>query len=175
MVGTEDAFSRGWVQKELNAAQIEEAESKEFRVIPIVIGDAQPGPELKGLSWIHVARAELSFELMLKLLHAMHPSGGTPQPRESRDVYISASWHPDDGISAKTVCKKLAGENFRLIGDSKSQQGFGSKSCCPVEHHSPFTFAYISQKIIDPQGNRGHKLPKRTALYNGEEHSFGND
>ena len=124
VVGSEDALKSGWVEKELNVAQDEQTRSKEFRFVPIIVGDADPGSMLRGVSLIRASRPELDFNLAIEILRALHPPGGQPNPRRSRDVYVSASWHSDDNTSAVAVCKKLASEGFRMVGDSKDQDGF---------------------------------------------------
>jgi TIR domain len=126
VVGSEAALRSGWVRKEINVAQDEQARHSGFRLAPIIIGESLPDSELRGVSWIKAPAPELTFQLAIDILRALHPSSSVPNPRNSRDVYISASWHADDNASALAVCRQLASEGFRLIGDSKTQEGFST-------------------------------------------------
>jgi hypothetical protein len=126
VVGSETAFKSGWVRKEVNVAQDEQTRYSDFRLVPIIIGEASPDSELRGVSWIKAPGPELTFQLAIDVLRALHPSGSVPNPRNSRDVYISASWHAEDKASALAVCRQLTSEGFRLIGDSRTQQGFST-------------------------------------------------
>jgi len=78
------------------------------------------------VSCLKAPAPELTFKLAIDILRAMSPAPGVPNPRNSRDVYISASWHEDDRESAVTVCRQLGSEGFRLVGDSKTQEGFST-------------------------------------------------
>lgn len=124
VVGSEAALRSGWVRKEVNVAQDEQARNSEFRLVPIILGESSPDSELRGVSWIKAPTAELTFQLAIDILRAIHPTSSVPNPRNSRDVYISASWRENDCNSALTVCRLLASEGFRLVGDSKTQEGF---------------------------------------------------
>jgi hypothetical protein len=126
VVGSEAALTSSWVRKEINVAQDEQSRHSEFRLVPIIIGDVQPDAALRGVSWIILPKAELNFQLAIDILRALHPTAAVPNPRNSRDVYMSASWHQDDNTSAVAACQAVASEGFRLIGDSKTQKGYGN-------------------------------------------------
>ena len=124
VVGSEAAFRSGWVRKEINVGQDEQATFPEFRIVPIVIANSIPEPELRGISWLKIPEAKLTLDLAIQTLRALYPPTSVPNPRNCRDVYISASWQANDSSSAIAVCRQLAAEGFRLVGDSKTQQGF---------------------------------------------------
>jgi hypothetical protein len=126
VVGSETALKSGWVRKEVNVAQDEQARNSDFRLVPIIIGESSPDSELRGVSWIKAPAPELTFHLAIDILRALHPSSNVPNPRNSRDLYISASWHAEDKTSVLGVCRRLASEGFRLIGDSRTQEGFSA-------------------------------------------------
>ncbi|MGA2405869.1 MAG: toll/interleukin-1 receptor domain-containing protein [Bacteroidales bacterium] len=125
IVVTSDAFAHGWVKAEYNAAMDERANFDGFRVIALRIGNFGEQDLMKGVTWIDVPEARLDRNTALALMRAFYPGEKCPNPATSRDVFISCSWHPDDSVSARTVCKELVGEGFRLIGDARDQKGFG--------------------------------------------------
>lgn len=125
LVASDDSLDRGWVQTEYNAAMDERARYRGFRVVALRMGNANVEDLMKGISWIDVPGSAFDADTALALIRALYPSENRPNPATSRDVYISASWQSGDNVSANAVCKYLAKQGFRLIGDSRDQKGFG--------------------------------------------------
>lgn len=124
VVASKDAIQSGWVQKEINVAIDENAKSSDFKFVPLLLDGADPGSLLRGVSWIKVPKPKLTAELAINILRGLHDTGEILGPLSSRDVYVSASWRPNDSASARSICKRLAKEKFRMVGDSKTQKGF---------------------------------------------------
>lgn len=125
VVASEESIERGWVKSEYNAAMNERANDEGFRVITLKLGAANTDSLMKGLTWIDLPEARLDADAATEILRALYPGERLPQPATARDVYVSCSWRPDDGESARAVCRSLAAQGFRLIGDARDQQGFG--------------------------------------------------
>lgn len=124
LLASADAIQRGWVKAEYNLALDESTQSTDFRVIPLRIANADVGELVRGLSWIDVPGTELTADVAAPILRAFYPGDRRPDPRLSRDVYVSASWQAGDNTSAQAVCRALVTAGFRLIGDAKDQKGF---------------------------------------------------
>lgn len=128
LVASDESLARGWVLNEYNAAMDQRANFPGFRLVALRMGGAQVDELMKGISWIDVADGEFTAEIALAILRALHPNENQPNPANSRDVYVSASWQAQDNASAVTVCRHLSRQGLRLIGDSPDQQGFGGGS-----------------------------------------------
>jgi hypothetical protein len=124
VVASPEAIDRGWVKKELDTARIEEAESADFRIVPLRVCGADVSSLIKGPSWIEVPEPTLNVEVAARILSSFYPDDNRPGPRNSRDVYLSASWRSSDYNSALAVSRLLVKAGFRIIGDSKDQKGF---------------------------------------------------
>ena len=125
VVATKDSIEQGWVKREVNIAIDENARDEAFRVIPIRIADAPVGDLIRGTSWISVPAPELTAEAAFAILRSFYSSESRPSPSGSRDLYVSASWRGADDASANLVSRYLVEQGFRLIGDSRDQDGFG--------------------------------------------------
>lgn len=125
LVASETSLSRGWVKLEYNSAMDERANHDGFRVVALRLPEANVKELLKGTTWIDLSGPHLDANSALEIIQALYPGEKRPDPTKARDVYISCSWQPDDSASARTVCRELVGEGFRLIGDAKDQEGFG--------------------------------------------------
>lgn len=124
LIGSSEAIGKGWVKQELSIAQVEQADSEDFRIVPLRIAGADVASLLKGQSWIDVPETKLTPGLAAQTLNAFYPGDHRPDPRTSRDVYLSASWRSEDNASALTVSRLLDKSGVRLVGDSKDQKGF---------------------------------------------------
>jgi len=124
ILASEQSLSRGWVKAEYNSAMDERANNPDFRIVALRLPKADVKELMKGTSWIDVPEPRLDFRTALAILRAFYPGERLPNPAKARDIFISRSWHRDDGTSARTVCRALAEQGFRLIGDAKDQQGF---------------------------------------------------
>ena len=124
LVGTPDAVKQGWVKREVNIAQVEQADSEDFRIIPLRLANADIVSLIEGESWINLPTAQLDGSAAASIIRAFYPGGDKPDPRTSRDVYVSGSWQATDNASALAVFRLLCQAGFRLIGDAKDQKGF---------------------------------------------------
>jgi hypothetical protein len=124
LIGSTNAISRGWVKEELEIARVELADSADFRIIPLRLANADVAGLIKGHSWIDIPNSQLDDNGAAHILRAFYPGNNRPDPRTSRDVYVSGSWQSADNVSAFAVFKSLCRAGFRLIGDAKDQKGF---------------------------------------------------
>src|SRR5271165_4301333 len=124
LLASAGAIRSGWVKREYNIALDESARSPDFRVIPLRIANANADELIRGLSWIAVPTTELTPDVAAAILRAFYPGDRRPDPRLSRDVYVSASWQSGDNISAQAACRALMTAGFRLIGDAKDHTVF---------------------------------------------------
>jgi hypothetical protein len=157
LVASPDAIGRGWVKRELNVAEVERGDSSDFRIVALRLGGADVASVVKGLSWIDVPDAQLTPGVAAQILRAFYPAEHRPDPRRSRDVYVSSSWGASDNASAVAVGRALAGGGFRLIGDAKDQKGFGAdrirsiiESCGAFVGVIPFRGGVESASAKDP-------------------------
>jgi TIR domain len=127
LIASPEAIVRGWVQAEIEIARVEQGDSKDFRIIPVRLGNADVAGLIKGVSWIDVKDSKkLGPDVAAALLRAFYPGEHRPDPRTSRDVYVSGSWQASDNASALAVCRALEKQGLRMIGDAKDQKGFKS-------------------------------------------------
>jgi hypothetical protein len=124
LIGSADAINRGWVKEEVEIARVELADSADFRIIPLRLNNADVAGLIKGHSWIDLPKAQLDADVAAQILRAFYSGDNRPDPRTSRDVYVSGSWQSGDNVSAQAVFKSLCRAGFRLIGDAKDQKGF---------------------------------------------------
>ena len=124
LIGSADAIGRGWVKQELEIARDELAGSKDFRIVPLRLANADVASLIRGYSWIDVQTLQLDSDVATRILRAFYPGDNQPDPRSSRDVYVSGSWQSGDNTSAQAVFRMLCNSGFRLIGDAKDQKGF---------------------------------------------------
>lgn len=125
LVASGESLARGWVKAEYNSAMDERANQDAFRVVALRLPDANVKELLKGTTWIDLPGASLAPDSALAIIGAFYPGEKRPNPATARDVFISCSWQPDDSESARTVCRALVEQGFRLIGDARDQKGFG--------------------------------------------------
>lgn len=126
LVGSEEGLSRNWVKTEYNAAFDESQKVDGFRVIILCIGNANTEDLMNGVSWINMQETVLDIDTAFAILRGFYPGEKLPNPANSRDIYVSYSWHSEDNMSAMAVCKNLAAKGFRLVGDAKDQEGYDS-------------------------------------------------
>jgi len=126
LVASNESLDRGWVKAEYNSAMDERANYEDFRVVALRLGNANVKDLMKGITWIDIPEGRLDANSALAIIRAFYPGEKLPNPSTARDVYISCSWHTADNSSARAVCTSLVEQGFRLIGDSKDQDGFGA-------------------------------------------------
>jgi hypothetical protein len=125
LVASDESLARGWVKAEYNSAMDERANHDGFRVVALRFPNANVKELLKGTSWIDLPGPCLDPDSALAIIRTFYPGERRPNPATARDVFISCSWQPDDSESARAVCRDLAEQGFRLIGDARDQKGFG--------------------------------------------------
>jgi TIR domain len=123
LVASPEAITRGWVKAELDIARVEQADSPDYRIVPLQLAKADVASLIKGQSWIEVPTPTLNGSVAASIIRAFYPGDNRPDPRTSRDVYVSGSWQSDNA-SALGVFRSLCESGFRLIGDAKDQKGF---------------------------------------------------
>lgn len=126
LLASEEALTRGWVKAEYNSAMDERANNAAFRIVALRLPKTDVKELMKGTTWIDVPEPRLDAGTALAVVRALYPGEKLPNPRTARDVFISASWHPSDNASASTVCRVLSEQGFRLVGDARDQEGFGT-------------------------------------------------
>lgn len=126
LVASSESLEHGWVKNEYNSAMDERANHADFRVVAMRIGNANVKDLLKGTTWIDIPEPRLDADSALAIIRAFYPGEKLPNPATARDAYISCSWHTSDSTSARAVCTYLIEQGFRLIGDAKDQEGFGT-------------------------------------------------
>lgn len=124
LVASNESLERGWVKAEYNCAMDERANQDGFRVIALRLGNANVKDLMKGITWIDIPDTCLNANTAQSIIRAFYPGEKLPNPSGSRDIYISCSWHSTDSMSARAVCASLVNQGFRLVGDSKDQEGF---------------------------------------------------
>lgn len=125
LIASEEALASGWVKAEYNCAMDERANREGFRVVALRVAKANPKDLMRGTTWIDLEAPQLDAAAALAILRAFYPGEKLPNPSSARDVYVSCSWQAADNQSARAVCRALAEQGFRLIGDAKDQEGFG--------------------------------------------------
>lgn len=124
VVGSPEAIDSNWVRHELDIAQVERNDSRDFTVIPVRVGDAPIDRAVKGLSWIPITPGDLGGAAVVEILKSFYPGESLKDPATSRDVYVSGSWDDDEEKSGRAVCSALDASGFRLVGDAKDQPTF---------------------------------------------------
>jgi TIR domain len=124
LVGSPEALGSGWVTQEYDIAVVEHNTSRDFRIVPLRLANVDVESLPKELSWIDVPAPTLDGSVAAQILRAFYPGDNRPDPKTSKDVYVSGSWQPADNTSALAVFQLLCKSGFRLIGDAKDQKGF---------------------------------------------------
>jgi len=150
LVASPEAVSRGWVQHEVNVALDEHAQSSDFRVIALRMADANVAELVRGISWIDLNGSAFTGETGAAIIRAFHPGDRRPDVRNSRDLYVSATWHRDEGASARAVCRHLDRCGFRLIGDATDQRGFRGDRIESIAHSCGGLVAVIPFRGDEP-------------------------
>ena len=158
LIASEEALASGWVKAEYNCAMDERANQEGFRVVAVRVAKANPKDLMRGTTWIDISEPQLDEHAALAILRAFYPGERLPNPGSARDVYVSCSWQAADNTSARAVCRALADQGFRLIGDAKDQLGFGGgnrveriiASCGAFVGIVPFRGAAEARADADP-------------------------
>jgi TIR domain len=170
IVVTDIAMQKGWVKAEYNSAMDEKANNPDFRVIALRVDNANVDELMRGITWIDIQSKELSAESATLIIKAFYPGEKRPNPKTSKDIYVSCSWRNSDNTSAITVMKKLMSLGIRLIGDSEDQETFGEGN--RIERIISSCGAFIS--IIPFRDENIAKRGERPYKYFLEEIDFAN-
>lgn len=128
LIASEEAMNKGWVKAEYNAAMDQKANHEDFRVVALRLDDANVDDLMKGLTWIDISSNSFDTSNAVSVIKAFYPGEKRPNPKNSRDAYVSCSWRTNDNTSAMAVKRKLIQSGFRLIGDSEDQSAYGTGS-----------------------------------------------
>ena len=124
------SIASGWVEDEWNIASNERnlpVNNGEFRIVPIRIEECDVPPFLKATTYIDFTTTTDELAAYAKLLSVFYGNDSESQP-DKIDIYVSRSWRSgNEQLLPDYVCKKLAGANFRLIGDSPDWPNFEDK------------------------------------------------
>jgi hypothetical protein len=125
MLVLSDASVRsGWVQEEYSAAMAQRAAHRDFRIVPIRLGDVGVPGFLQTTKWVDVSDGGLAISQADDLLASLYGEDTVIEPGTARDLYVSRTWRDAEAGIADFVCRAVADLGFRLIGDSKDQDGF---------------------------------------------------
>lgn len=122
---SKSSLQSGWVQEEYNAAILQRAAFRDYRIIPIRLDDSPVPHFLQTTKWIDLTDGVINTRTADELLSALYAEHRYLEPASVRDVYISRTWRDGDALLADHVCSHLDKQGFRLIGDSRDQAGFG--------------------------------------------------
>jgi hypothetical protein len=163
LVVTENSIKKGWVLSEYNAAMDEKNNNPDFRVVALRIKNANVDSLIKGMTWIDIASDTLSPENAIAIINSFYPGDKRPNPKNSKDVYVSCSWRQNDNKSANAIIKKMIDSGFRLIGDSEDQDAFGTGN--RVERIISSCGAFVSiLPFRDVEEARRHENPYKYLL-----------
>lgn len=124
IIATPNSVNKGWVKNEYNSAMDEKSNHPDYRVVILRFENAPTDNIMKGMTWINVEKGKLSPENAIAIIKSFYPGEKRPNPKNSKDVYVSCSWRTNDSKSAYSVMKELDKVGFRLIGDSEDQDSF---------------------------------------------------
>lgn len=117
-----------WIKKQYQAAIEQKAKHKEFRTLAIRIDESELLPDFADMGDpIDFRDRQLDLDIAYRVLFSLYYKYvGTGF--EKQDIYISRTWREDtEAELADYVCRVLISKGFRLIGDSKDQEGFYGK------------------------------------------------
>ncbi len=126
LVATDVAMQKGWVKAEYNSAMDEKANNPDFRVIALRIDGANVDDLMRGITWIDIQSKNISEDNAASIIKSFYPGECRPNPKNSKDIYVSCSWRNSDNMSALGVMKELMNLGVRLIGDSEDHDHFGT-------------------------------------------------
>lgn len=120
LLATPNSLRSKWVAQEYEAARQESGEYNGFKVIALVtpnVADDDIPDSLKSVTRIQLGGDALDGRTAAKLLSSLRPE---PRAKQSEDdVFVTRTWHEEEPASgyADLVCRKVASQGFRLIGD----------------------------------------------------------
>jgi len=160
LVATDVAMQKGWVKAEYNSAMDEKANNPDFRVVALRVDGANVDEFMRGITWIDIQSKTLSAENATSIIKSFYPGENRPNPKNSKDIYVSCSWRDSDNINALAIMRELVNLGARLIGDSEDQDHFGEGN--RIERIISSCGAFISiipfrEEIIAKRGQKPYK------------------
>jgi len=128
LIVTENSLKKGWVISEYNAAMDEKNNNPDFRVVALRVKNASVDNLMKGITWIDISSDMLSAENAVAIIKSFYPGDKRPNPKNSKDVYVSCSWRNNDTTSAQAIMKKMIEMGYRLVGDSEDHDAYGQEN-----------------------------------------------
>jgi hypothetical protein len=124
IVLSEASVKSGWVKEEYNAALGQRTQFEEFRIIPIRFEECEVPGFLQTTKWLDIAGGQFDIIPANDLLASLYYDDVDLGLGKNRDIYISRTWRENEADQADIICRLLVKAGFRLIGDSKDQEGF---------------------------------------------------
>ena len=120
-----DSISKGWVKKEHDAAMGQKAISDDFKIIPVRIEKCDTPRFIDDSTVIELHEGRLDLDTSKAILERMYYRRRIgPEPEQASDLFISRGWKEEEKPFAEYVCRLLAKEGFRLIGDAEDQENY---------------------------------------------------
>jgi hypothetical protein len=128
LVLSETSIASGWAERQYVIAKQHQKVYSEFRILPLRIGSCKVPDVIRTASYVDITDEGLDIEIANKLLFSLYYNDNESD-FEKQDLFISRSWREETKESefADSVCNLLINQGYRLIGDSKDQQGFYGK------------------------------------------------
>ena len=126
LILSESTISKEWIRKQYQMGVEEQRRFKDFRILPLRIGEFKLPDFLENLSSINLRDYQLDFNTANELLISLFYND-MGYAFENREIYVSRTWRDKEAVLADNICKKLIIHGFKLIGDSKDQQFFYGK------------------------------------------------
>lgn len=119
------SLKSGWVKKEYEYAEVQRINHQGFRIIPVRSEACEVPGFLQTTKWIDLPQNKLDLATGAQILTDLYYDEVDLEFESTREVYVSRTWHEGtEAIVADWVCELLIKAGFRLIGDSKDQEGF---------------------------------------------------
>ena len=127
VVLSNSAIESGWVEMELNYA-LNITASRHLPIIPICIEECKAPGFLSNYGRLNAHDGVLGLRAAIELIEALYLNDSNVDIHDAVDIYVSRSWHSAQEVPlADFICKRLARQNFRLIGDMPDQGGWNDQ------------------------------------------------
>jgi TIR domain len=119
------SVTKGWVQKEYQAAINHQTQYPDFRVVPVRLDDVEPPNFLQNYSNIQIGPDGLDPAVAAHILRALYqPQRANVDPLHGRYVYLSRSWRTDDFESVEAASAALLRAGLCIVGDAEDRQSW---------------------------------------------------
>jgi len=116
------SVTRGWVQKEYQAAVNHQTQYPDFRVVPVRLDDVELPNFLQTYSSAQIGPEGLDAAAAAHILKALYqPSRITVDPSHARHVYLSRGWRPGDIESVTVMSDALLSAGLSIVADAEDQ------------------------------------------------------